>query len=94
MKIEWLNADCTEAIVTRGWWRPKSTVVHLSADTLTDLRARWMFSATRRVVQDVNWTLAGELSASYRKALRDAADSTDWTDTGRMPKARLLGRRA
>jgi hypothetical protein len=99
MKIEWLNTDLTEAIVTRGWWRPKWTrVVRTCGSPVPSYN--WWFTATERRVSDVDYHLARAVEvareAEMKRREREAnriADDRDWLDTGRFPRARLIERK-
>lgn len=84
MTIRWLNSDCTEAVITRGvlWWQRQAHVVRYGD--------HWMFVASGRRVLDADWWLCHELEKQQKRELHRRADNTDWIDTARFPKARLL----
>lgn len=92
MKIEFLNADCTEAIVTRGWFAKRQAHVVRVSDIHNNCWA-WRFVASERRVVDSDWSLARELEHSRGAELIRRAEEKDWRPvTGQFPKARLLKR--
>lgn len=95
MKISWLNEDCTEAIVTRGWWRPKSAEVKRieMPEPQHPPKDGWVFANTGRHVILVDFWLAGELESCRTKELERRANDRDWLDTGRFPRAQVVGRK-
>lgn len=89
MKIEWLNAECTEAIVTRGWWRWKRQA-HVKRD------GGWFFAVSGRYVSQ---SIIRALQKAHERAKRDEDRrkvDADWTPVrrARLPEARLIDRSA
>jgi hypothetical protein len=48
MKIEWLNEDCTEAIVTRGWFRKRRAHIKRDDTWACPTTSVWKFVNTGR----------------------------------------------
>ena len=99
MRIEFLDPECTTAIVTRGWFRPKwarvarlATSGHLAGHATPD--GEWHFTATNRRVAEVDSIIEHALNAAARKAARKRDDDRDWLDTGKFPRARLVERKS
>jgi hypothetical protein len=92
MKIQFLTPDCTEAVVTRGllWWKRQALVLR-GPHAVTDLYG-WTFAITGRVVAHVDFYLAQLIHAARNRAMSDAADRSDWQETDRIPRARLVER--
>lgn len=92
MTIEWLDEECTEAIVTRGWFRKESAEVIRNHGGQNN-HWNWYFKNTGRCVCDVDYSLGETIESRRDWARKRIADSRDWVDTGRFPKARLLERK-
>lgn len=88
MKIEFLNPECTEAIVTRGWWRKRQAHVERGS-------YRWQFVSTGRQVSAwVNARIDAAFSREIRRRDDEVNAGREWVDTAPFPKARLLERRS
>lgn len=80
MKIEWLNAECTEAIVTRGWFR--KVQAHVIRDN-----AYWTFAATKR-------RMPRRFDRELDEAMeRDRHARHEWVPVAALPSAHLLERK-
>lgn len=91
MTVTWLNAECTEAIVTRGWLRKRQAhVVRTAESTISE---QWRFASGRPVAES-DWYLAMDLERLRNKELRRNADNRDWVAADDYPKARLMERRS
>lgn len=90
MKIEWLNADCTEAIVTRGWFRKSQARVRWHASTE---KSGWRYAANDEQCED--WLCAAlyDADARERRIRTEARKRSAWQPVARFPKARLLERK-
>lgn len=87
MKIEWLNDEFTEAIVTRGWLLKERAHVSRCADFDG---VRWKFVATGR---RVSWFVGSQLE-SWRTF--ETTHGREWVrieQAARVPAARLIERK-
>lgn len=95
MKIQWLNPECTSAVITRGWFRKRTAIVQRTWNA--EWREwHWHF-ASGRYVSDSDKKLAVSLTEARQDELdrqidarRKQDDQRDWVDTGSFPKARAL----
>lgn len=95
MKIEWLNAEMTEAIVTRGWFWKRSAHVAIGERWVTNTfgpgfeERCWVFKHTGRYV---GWWTDMRLDAAVEdqkvKAERERVADKEWVPVERH--ARLL----
>lgn len=99
MKIEWLNDECTEAIVTRGWFRKRWAHVKrgnrlVSGDYSDTYRDCWVFAATGRYV---GWrtdsALDGDIARRKAQRERDRIAGKEWVPVPALPAARLVERK-
>ena len=82
MKIEWLNDDCTEAYVTKGWFRKRRAHVYRDKDSY-----RWTFVTSKRRVEQ---TFQGWISDRREKAM---TTDREWQPVRALPPARLVERK-
>jgi hypothetical protein len=103
MKIEWLNGDLTEAIVTRGWFRKRQAHVRLGryekmlSIGLPLTVEGWVFATTgNHVGWWVSWSLDDDRRMARerlkRGARRTQADS-EWVPVRSLPEARVVERK-
>jgi hypothetical protein len=73
MRIEWLNAEFTEAILTRGWWWRRQRAHVQRSD------AYWRYQPSGdRVGYDLDQTLDHAMYGMRARAQRQANES-NWT---------------
>lgn len=90
MKIQFLNTDCTEAVVTRGWFRPmRAHVVFKPTD------GWWYFALTeRRLDHSADSKLCRRMNAEkFAQREREYAGK-EWIPVDRFPRARLVERKS
>jgi hypothetical protein len=87
VKVEWLNRDLTEAIVTIGWWKWKRRTVVRWVEAM----GSWVYR--RDPSYRVGWEYASDLSALRSKEIahkyRREVDAM-WARDSEFPEARLL----
>jgi hypothetical protein len=91
MKIEWLNADCTEVAITRGvwWWKRRAIVRRVVVpETKTSVeRTSWQYASGRPFFERVDLSWRRDIEISRRKL------DEDWQPITTIPLARLVERK-
>ena len=86
MKIEWLNDDCTEAYVIKGWFRKRRAHVRWQQIKPFDYCGWVYLPSERRVVGDV---VVDTLNAQRERSRKEQ----DWQPIRALPPARLVERK-
>ena len=86
MKIEWLNDEMTEAIVTRGWlWlKRRAHVERFEPEHTYD--PRWRHVESKNVDSSVSWECECERDYVIEQRRLDG----DWQPVRSLPKARVV----
>jgi hypothetical protein len=84
MKVTWLNAERTEAIITRGWWWWKRQAqVERTESRPGAYTSWWVFTGSRYYVRPSrNRWLEGQRV--------DAEQVGDWVPVGTLPVAKVV----
>lgn len=94
MKVRWLNAERTHAIVTRGWlwWKRQTEVKQLTLEEwqATDRTSswRWIHVDTGDAFDEASIVVAKKITeqqAEERRATRER----NWKRVAEVPKARI-----
>lgn len=93
MKIQWLDEACTEAIVTRGWFRKRQAHVKLFGELLG---RTWRFLPSRNEVRQDSWLAICLDSERHARTAtpRPPRRPSDWQPVRALPPARVVGRKA
>lgn len=84
MKIEWLNRERTEAIVTRGWWRRKRRAHVERFEPEHSWEKRWRFVPSGNLAADIAYEVERQRALAIGRDKHDA----DWQPVCDLPVAR------
>lgn len=91
MKIEWLDSDMSEAIVTRGVFRKSQARVRWVAKPLSydaDHKV-WKYAVSGR---EVEYDIANSLDEARKQEQKRREHQLDWQPVTPMPQARQVRR--
>ena len=90
MRIEWLNDEMTEAVVTRGVWRWKRrALVKLQPrpKTYDQENAVWAYAISGK---DCEYDLVSSLDSCRKSTRKRRQHEQDWQPVSPMPRARVV----
>ena len=90
MRIEWLNEDCTEAVVTCGrlWWRRQAHVRWLEDSDFhaASHSCRWEFVPSGNPADEIGTDMTYAMRAERGRKKQEM----DWVPVRGLPKAKAL----